>query len=135
MTSEILGPAELVGREPDERLLSEDLDKLPAAVGRPETVPVSRARRRVVAVGATLTGVSLVLGVLLVLVGVIDAISSGINLAGVLAVLVGAVLISTHWGWVHVAEISANCTRRTQPRRRARTAPAVAGADPAVHAV
>jgi hypothetical protein len=107
MSSEILGPAELVGREPDERMLSEDLDKLPSAVGRPETVPVSRARGRVVGLGATLTGVSLVVGVLLVLLGAVDALS-GIDLAGVLAIVVGVVLISTHWGWVHVAEISAN---------------------------
>jgi hypothetical protein len=105
--SEIYNPAELVGREPDERLLSKDVDKLPDAVGRPETPPPSRVRRRVVGAGAALTGVSLVLGVLLVLLGVIDALS-GIDAAAVLAVIVGAVLIATHWGWVHVAEITAN---------------------------
>src|SRR5690242_16230658 len=99
MSHEILSPAEFVGREPDERLLAEDLDQLPAVVGRPETAPPSRARRRVVGAGATLTGVSLVLGVLLVLVGLIDAVSSGIDLSAVLAVVVGVALISTHWGW------------------------------------
>ena len=101
-------PAELVGYAPDERLLSQDLDELPAAVGRPETIPPSRVRRRVVGAGATLTGVSLVVGVALVLVGAVDAISSGFDLSGVLAVVVGVLLIATHWGWVHVAEISAN---------------------------
>lgn len=109
MSAEIVSPAELVGREPDERLLSEDLDQLPTAVGRPQKAPPpSRARRRVVGAGATLTGVSLVAGVLLVLLGVIDAISSGIDLASVLGAVVGLVLISTHWGWVHVAELTAN---------------------------
>ena len=108
MASEILGPAELVGRAPDERLLGEDLDQLPAAVGRPETAPPSRARRRVVGAGAVLTGVSLVVGVLLVLVGVVDAIAGGIDATAVLALVVGAVLIATHWGWVHVAEITGN---------------------------
>lgn len=106
--SEMPNPAELVGYAPDERLLSQDLDKLPAAVGRPETVAPSRVRRRVVGAGATLTGVSLVVGVALVLVGAVDAISSGFDLSGVLAVVVGVLLIATHWGWVHVAEISAN---------------------------
>ena len=101
-------PVDLVGREPDERLLSEDLDKLPEAVGRPEIAPPSRARRRIVGAGATLTGVSLVLGVLLVLLGVADGVVSGIGVASVLAFVVGTVLIATHWGWVHVAEITAN---------------------------
>jgi hypothetical protein len=106
--TEVSNPAEFVGFEPDERLLGEDLDKLPAAVGRPETIVPSRARGRIVGTGATLTAVSLVGGVLLVLVGVVDAISSGIDLAGVLALVIGGLLIATHWGWVHVAEITAN---------------------------
>jgi hypothetical protein len=105
---EVSNPADLVGYEPDERLLAEDLDKLPEAVGRPETVVPSRARGRIVGTGATLTALSLVGGVLLVLFGVIDAISSGIDLAGVLAAVVGVILIATHWGWVHVAELTAN---------------------------
>jgi hypothetical protein len=100
--------AEFVGAEPDERLLSEDLDKLPAALGRPEAIVPSRARRRIVGTGATLTAVSLVAGVLLVALGAIDAVSSGIDAAAVLALVVGGLLIATHWGWVHVAEITAN---------------------------
>jgi hypothetical protein len=100
--------AEFVGSEPDERLLSEDLDKLPAALGRPEAIVPSRARARIVGTGATLTAVSLVAGVLLVALGVIDAVSSGIDVAAVLALVVGGLLIATHWGWVHVAEITAN---------------------------
>jgi hypothetical protein len=107
--TETSNPAELVGREPDEHLLSQDLDQLPDAVGRPVTAPPpSRTRRRIVGAGATLTGVSLVLGVLLVLVGVIEGLASGIDLTSVLAFVVGLVLIGTHWGWVHVAELTAN---------------------------
>ncbi len=87
---------------------AQDLEKLPAAVGRPEVVPPSRARSRIVATGATLTGVSLVGGVILILIGAIDTISSGIDAAGLVAIVVGAILIATHWGWVHVAEITAN---------------------------
>lgn len=106
--SELPDSLELVGFSPDDRLLGADLDKLPAAVGQPEAVPPSRARSRIVATGATLTGVSLVAGVVLILIGAIEAISSGIDAAGLIAIVVGAILISTHWGWVHVAEITAN---------------------------
>ncbi len=106
--TELSDPAELVGREPDERLLTEDLDKLPTAVGRPQTAPIRRSRQRIVGAGATLTGVSLVVGVALVLLGVIDGLASGLDVAGVLAFVVGLLLIGTHWGWVHVAEITAN---------------------------
>lgn len=106
--SEVSNTADLVGLEPDERLLGEDLNHLPQAVGRPETIVPSRARGRIVGTGATLTAVSLVAGVLLVALGVIEAISSGIDLAGILALVVGGLLIGTHWGWVHVAEITAN---------------------------
>lgn len=106
--SELPNPAELVGREPDDRLLGEDLDKLPQAVGRPSAIPQSRARRRIVGTGATLTAVSLVAGVVLVLLGVVEAISSGVDVTAVLAALLGAILIATHWGWVHVAELTAN---------------------------
>jgi hypothetical protein len=100
--------AEFVGYQPDERLLGEDLDKLPAALGRPELVPRGRARGGIVGAGATLTAASLVVGAILVLLGVIDAITSGIDAAAIVAVVLGALLISTHWGWVHVAELTAN---------------------------
>lgn len=108
MSTEIVSPAELVGREPDERLLSEDSDQLPAAVGRPETVPPSRVRRRVVGAGATLTGVSLALGASMLVFAVIAAIANGIDVGEVIFAVVGALLIATHWGWVHIAEITAN---------------------------
>jgi hypothetical protein len=106
--SEDFNPVEMVGREPDDRLLGEDLDKLPAAVGRPEEAPPSRVRRHVVGTGATLTGVSLVVGVLLALVGVVDGFINGLDLTATLAFLFGVLLIGTHWGWVHVAELTAN---------------------------
>jgi len=101
-------PAEFVGREPDERLLSSDLDKLPDAVGRPETFVPSGARGRIVGTGATLTAASLVLGSLLALLGLIDAISSGFDGLSIALIAVGAILVVTHWGWVHVAELTAN---------------------------
>jgi hypothetical protein len=99
---------ELVGFEPDERLLGEDLGKLPEAVGRPAPLPQSSARRRIVGVGAALTGISLIGGLALILLGVIEAIAGGSAAVIVSALVLGAVLAGTHWGWVHVAELSAN---------------------------
>jgi len=101
-------PAEFVDREPDERLLSEDLANLPEVVGRPETPVPTRARGRIVGTGATLTAASLVVGALLVLLGLIDAVSSGIDGLSIAILVVGATLVVTHWGWVHVAELTAN---------------------------
>jgi len=116
-------PVEFVDRDPDDRLLSDDLDNLPEAVGRPETPVPSRTRGRIVGTGATLTAVSLVIGSLLVLLGLIDAISSGLDGLSIAIVVVGAILVITHWGWVHVAEITANSiegrsTAEVEDRRR-----------------
>jgi hypothetical protein len=99
---------ELIGRDPDERLLSEDLAQLPETVGRPEVLPESAARKRLVGIGATLTGVTLVGGMVLIVLGIVLAVSSGLGAAAIAALVAGGVLVSTHWGWVHVAEISAN---------------------------
>jgi hypothetical protein len=107
MTDE-LSPAEFVDREPDQRLLSDDLDKLPEDLGRPEEIVPTRARGRIVGTGATLTAASLILGSLLVVLGLVDAISSGIDGLSIAIIVVGAILVVTHWGWVHVAELTAN---------------------------
>jgi hypothetical protein len=98
--------AELIGRRPDERLLGEDLDNLPAAIGRPAETRPSPARKRVVAIGVTLTGVSLVLGVALTAFGAVDGFASGFDGISLVALIVGIVLITTHWGWAHVAELT-----------------------------
>jgi hypothetical protein len=116
-------PVQFVDREPDERLLSEDAGKLPEAVGRPEEIIPSRARGRIVGVGATLTAVSLVLGCLLLLFGFVDGVTSGIDGLSIAILTVGAVLVATHWGWVHVAELTANSvegrgTAEVEGRRR-----------------
>jgi hypothetical protein len=100
--------AELIGHLADERLLSEDIDNLPADVGRPETLPPSRIRGRLVGVGATLTGVTLFLGVGLIVLGAIEALTGGFSVLDGVAIVVGALLLATHWGWVHVAEATAD---------------------------
>lgn len=100
-------PAQLLGHTGDERLLEDDGRSLPESMGRPPPFPVSRARSKIVGVGATLTGVTLIGGILLTLLGAIDAISSGFGALAWIAVVLGVIMISTHWGWVHVAEFTA----------------------------
>ena len=102
------GPAELVEFTADERLLAEDAANLPEEVGRPETIPSSPARRRLVGAGATLTGVSLLAGVALILLGAIDGFSSGFAVLDVVSLALGIAMVGTHWGWVHVAEATAD---------------------------
>ena len=101
-------PIDLLGREADEGLLGAEARQLPASVGHPEALPPpSPARRRVVALGATLTGVSLVLGIALIGVGIGELVSDAAVL-GIALLVVGVLLIATHWGWVHVAELAGN---------------------------
>lgn len=98
----------MVSYEPDERLLGEDLGQLPAGLGQPpQPLPESSTRRQVVRAGATMTGVTLVGGMLLTVLGLIEAIANG-GAAWVAVVAAGIVLALTHWGWVHVAELTGN---------------------------
>jgi hypothetical protein len=99
---------ELLGSTADEHLLSAEGATLPHDVGRPEAIPPSsRGRRGIVGAGATLTGVTMVGGIVLFALGAIDALADGSVVARGLMV-VGVVLVGTHWGWVHVAELTAN---------------------------
>jgi hypothetical protein len=100
-------PDPLLGRVADERLLSEDPAMLPAQLGRPEPIPTVAARRRLVGVGVALTGVTLIGGVALAILGAVELLFDGGGALAVVALVVGLVLASTHWGWVHVAEVSA----------------------------
>ena len=102
-------PAEqLIGLVADERLLNENPAMLPAALGLPEPIPTRAARRRLVGVGATLTGVTLIGGIALAILGAVELLFDGGGALAVVALVVGLVLASTHWGWVHVAELTAN---------------------------
>jgi hypothetical protein len=101
-------PERLVGLVADERMLSEDPAMLPAGVGLPEPIPPVAARRRIVGIGATLTGVTLIGGVALAILGAVELLFNGGGALAAIALVVGLVLAATHWGWVHVAEVSAN---------------------------
>lgn len=109
-------PVELVACEPDPRLQEEDLAQLPEAVGRPPELPPSPARRRLVAAGATLTGVTLLGGIALIVLGLIDAVAGGPGASVIAALALGVVLVGTHWGWVHVAEASADALQERRNR-------------------
>jgi hypothetical protein len=99
---------ELLGCNADEQLLGADDAELPHGIGRPEPLPApSRRRGGIVAAGATMTGATLIGGIILFAIGGIDALSNGSVLALVL-MLIGIVFVATHWGWVHVAEFTAN---------------------------
>jgi hypothetical protein len=100
--------SEFVDRTADERLIAGEADNLPASVGRPEPLPEpSPARKRIVAIGATMTGATLLIGIALIAAGIGEAVSNGVALA-IAALAVGVALLGTHWGWVHVAEMTGN---------------------------
>lgn len=101
-------PADLVGRTADADLLADEGQSLPESMGRPPTIPLTRSGSAIVAVGATLTGATLIGGIIVALGGIIDAITSGFGVVAWIALILGVVMVSTHWGWVHVAEFSAN---------------------------
>jgi hypothetical protein len=105
-------PESLIGLVADERLLNEDPAMLPAAVGLPESIPTRAARRSLVGVGATLTGVTLIGGTALAILGAVELLFNGGGALAAIALIVGLVLAATHWGWVHVAEVSANGIER-----------------------
>lgn len=100
-------PEELLDRIADESLLTQPSANLPAGIDVPPTLTAGKARGRVVAVGATLTGASLIGGLALTVLAVVMAIS-GSGEAWEIALVVGVLLVATHWGWVHVAEATAN---------------------------
>jgi hypothetical protein len=102
--------ADLVDRSADERLLNER--DLPVSIGRPDpTPPPSRRKDRIVAVGATLTGLTLLIGIALIAGGIAEAVSNAAVLAIVL-IAAGVGFVATHWGWVHVAEATGQAIER-----------------------
>ena len=98
-----------MGRTGAAELLSDDGRLLPGAIGHPPALPPPSPRhRKLVVTGATLTGVTLFGGIALTVTGAIDAFSSGFSGLALVAVILGIIMISTHWGWVHVAAFSAD---------------------------
>ncbi|HEY3946962.1 MAG TPA: hypothetical protein VGL78_17200 [Solirubrobacteraceae bacterium] len=109
------GPQEFLGRIADEHLLSEH-SALPGAVARPAPILPNPRRRWIVGVGATLTGVTLVGGIALIVAALVGIIASGFGALEIAALAIGIVLVATHWGWVHVAELTAMTLEGRQER-------------------
>jgi hypothetical protein len=114
----------LVGRLAHDELLAPAAPNLPAELGRAELMPPSRARPGIVAGGVVMTGVTLLGGLALIVVALVSAFSHGADLGNGALFALGLVLVATHWGWVHVAELTAGAVevrsgREIEDRRRA----------------
>lgn len=112
---------DLSGRTADASLLDAAPDELPSDVDRPPRGAPSPHRSWLVGTGVTLTGLALIAGIGLTILGIVK-LASGHGSTGLLALIVGLVLVATHWGWVHVAEGTANALdhRRLAPEEHAR---------------
>jgi hypothetical protein len=93
-----------LGASADRRLLDEDLVNLPEGEQRREPVVVTHKHDRLVAAGSLLTGTTLVAGGAMLLYGGAEALLGGGGVIDVVVAVLGILLVSTHWGWVHVAE-------------------------------
>src|SRR5579871_2603479 len=100
-------PTELVRYRADPRLLGQDAGNLPAEIGRPAVIPPSHARVAIVAVGATMTGVTLLGGIALIAFALVTSFADGADVLRGILLALGIAMVATHWGWVHVAELTA----------------------------
>ena len=116
------GMLAFLGVPADRRLLDEDLANLPAAEQYHDSAVVTHKHDRLVAAGSLLTGVSLIGGAAIALYGGWDLLFNGGGAVGAVAVVIGVLLVATHWGWVHVAEYLGltidGRARRTQDAQR-----------------
>jgi hypothetical protein len=98
---------DLLGLVADERLLDAGPSALPVAVGRPQPIPRRAERGGIVAVGVTMTTVTLIGGVIAMIAGAGELLFGDGGTLAIVLLLVGLLLAATHWGWAHVAELSA----------------------------
>ncbi len=97
------GMVTFLGARPDPRLLEADLGGLADAQRRPVPAISSHKHDRLVAAGSAMTAVTLIGGAALALFGGVELVGGG-GALDVLLLVIGILLLSTHWGWVHVAE-------------------------------
>ena len=117
------GMTRFLGVAADSRLLEQDRFNLPAAEQSLEPPIVRHEHDRLVIAGSTLTGVSLVAGMLLLLYGGSQVLFNGGGVVDLVLAVLGILLAATHWGWVHVAEyvgltIDERHERSAEERRR-----------------
>ncbi len=97
------GVVTFLGVPPDPSLLVADLGALPDAGPRPAASISTHKHDRLVAAGSAMTAVTLAGGVVIALYGGVQLLGGG-GAVDVLLVVIGILLLATHWGWVHVAE-------------------------------
>ncbi len=90
-----------MGRSADPRVLESGGDSLPSSIGRPMELPVREGRSPLVGTGVFLGALTLIGGIVLAVVGVIELLS-GTAVAGVAELWGGILLVASHWGWVHL---------------------------------
>lgn len=119
MTDTATGIVAFLGARADRRLLDEDLASLPEVEQRHEPVVMTHEHDRLVAAGSLLTGITLIVGIAMVLYGGGETLFGGAGALSVVLTVIGILLVSTHWGWVHVAEyvgITIDARRRLDGR-------------------
>jgi hypothetical protein len=104
MTERSEGLLEFLGARADPGLLRADRALLPPHEEPPAPIPAGRGHERLVAVGSALTGASLLIGSALALFAAWRLLFHGGGALDAVVGAVGALLVATHWGWVHVAE-------------------------------
>ena len=116
------GMLAFLGVPADRRLLDEDLVSLPAAEQYHEPAVVTHKHDRLVAAGSLVTGATLIGGAAIAIYGGWEVLFNDGGALGVVAALIGILLVATHWGWVHVAEYLGVAiderARRSQDARR-----------------
>jgi hypothetical protein len=98
------GMVAFLGVQGDRRLLDADLEDLPETGPRPLPARSSGRHDRLVAVGSVMTAGTLIAGVAATLYGGAELVFASGGTLQALAVVIGLLLVATHWGWVHVAE-------------------------------
>jgi hypothetical protein len=97
------GMVTFLGVRPDQSLLQGELGALPDAQRRPTPGISTRKHDRLVAAGSAMTAGTLVGGAAIALFSGVRLLGGGSGL-DVLLLVIGILLLATHWGWVHVAE-------------------------------
>src|SRR5438128_7796368 len=117
------GMVAFLGVAADPRLLDEDLINLPDAEQHHEPAISTHKHDRLVTAGSVLTGATLVGGAAMTLYGGWQALFHAGGAFDVVLAVIGLLLVTTHWGWVHVAEyvgltIDEHQRRAADARRR-----------------
>lgn len=120
-----------LGAMPDRRLLDEDLACLPDAEHHREPELSAHGHNRLVTAGSFMTGLTLIGGALLTLYAIWQLAFESGGAVDIALLVLGVLLVATHWGWVHVAEYTGITLDERENRLAARRVSAwLAGIEP-----